>query len=132
MNIIEHKPAEIQSKTTAPKFFCFSQNNPGGHFDINENVAHYVIIEAYSPEDANSRAEDIGIYFNGCDNGTDCSCCGDRWGEQWYKEEGDDVPLIYEDSPEKYEDMFTKEGQPICHVYYIDGSKTTYRKPTKE
>lgn len=132
MNIVEHKTAKIQSETQAPKFFHFSQNNPGGSFHINETVAHHVIIEAYSAKDANARAEDIGIYFNGCDTGTDCTCCGDRWSEQWSDGDGDKTPLIYGESPEKFEDFFTKEGQPVCHVYHIDGSKTTYRKPMKE
>ena len=48
------------------KFYHFSQNNSGGSFDISETLAHHVIIEAHSAEDANNRAISVGLYFNGC------------------------------------------------------------------
>jgi hypothetical protein len=130
MNIVEHTPATQAEETKTPKFFHFSQNNSGGSFDINETVAHHVIIEAHSAKEANARAEDVDIYFNGCDTGADCNCCGDRWYQAYG--DGDKTPLIYDKDPATYEDMFTKPGQPICHVYHLDGSKTTYRKPVKE
>ena len=131
MNIIEHTPATT-TEIKAPKFFHFSQNNSGGSFDIDETLAHHVIIEAYDALDANTRAMGIGLYFNGCDSGRDCDCCGDRWSAQWSTDCGDDTPLIYGEPPEKCEDYFTGKGQPVCHVYRIDGSKTTYRKQNKE
>jgi hypothetical protein len=131
MNIIEHTPATNAEKSKTPKFFLFRQNNSGGSFAVNEAVAHSVIIEAYSVKDANARAEDVGIYFNGCDTGADCSCCGDRWYEA-QDHDGTDTPLIYGEPPETHREMFAKEGQPLCHVYRLDGSKTTYRKPLKE
>ena len=59
-------------------FYTFDQNNSGGSFVRNNRLAEYVIIEADSAKEANSRAEDIGIYFGGED---DCPCCGDRWYE---------------------------------------------------
>ena len=63
------------------KFYTFSQNNSGGSFttDLDRGIGEYVIIEAESAEDANSRAEAIGIYFNGIVDGIDCECCGNRW-----------------------------------------------------
>ena len=130
MNIIEHTPAPDAGEPKTPKFFHFSQNNSGGSFDINETVAHHVIIEAHSAKEANARAVDIGIYFNGCDTGADCTCCGDRWSTAWG--DGEATPLLYGNPPEEYKDMFGKPGQPVCHVYRLDGSKTTYRKPAKE
>lgn len=60
-------------------YYIFDQNNSGGSFDVNDNVAEYVIIEANNNEEANDKAEDIGIYFNGVNQGLDCDCCGDRW-----------------------------------------------------
>ena len=129
MNVIENTPA--QPKATAPaKYFHFRQNNSGGSFDIDDKVAHHVIIQAHSATEANRLAVDVGIYFDGCESGSDCSCCGDRWYESW--DAGDATPLIYDQDPATYEDMFTKPGQPVCHVYHLDGSKTTYRKPEKE
>ena len=132
MNIIEYTPATTVAEIKAPKFFHFSQNNSGGSFVIDETLAHHVIIEAVSAKDANARAMEIGIYFNGCDSGMDCECCGDRWHEQWSDDSGDDTPMIYGDKPETYEDYFTKEGQPVCHVYRIYGGKATYRKQAQE
>ena len=61
------------------KLYEFSQNNSGGQYDYDENLGEYVYIEADSPEKALEIADDIGIYFDGCQQGLDCSCCGDRW-----------------------------------------------------
>jgi hypothetical protein len=110
------------------RFFHFSQNNSGGISHNNNNVSHHVIIEANSPKHANQLAIEIGIYFNGCQTGSDCECCGDRWSEQWGHEKGDTSPLIYGMILEKYEEYFTQEGEVFCHVYYLDGSKATYSK----
>jgi hypothetical protein len=107
-------------------FFHFNQNNSGGSFDIDENVAHHVIIEARNANEANRKAASIGIYFDGVDDGMDCECCGDRWYSAWG--EGEAEPLLYGDPPEQYVDMFTRKGEPFCHVYYLDGRKVTYRK----
>jgi hypothetical protein len=129
MNIIENTPA-VAKAPEVPRYFHFSQNNPGGSFVIDEKVAHHVIIQAHSAGEANRLALGVGIYFDGCSSGTDCNCCGDRWSRKWG--DGDETPLIYGNNPAAYKDVFTKRGQPVCHVYHLDGSKTTYRKPEKE
>lgn len=129
MNTIE-KTQATKPAIQIPKFFHYSQNNSGGSFDIDDSVAHHVIIEAYDDSDANNRARSIGIYFNGCETGQDCECCGDRWYES-YGGGGDSEPLLYGKPPEEYKDMFGKPGMPVCHVYHLDGSKTTYRAPKK-
>lgn len=61
------------------EFYNFSQNNSGGSFTVNDKLCNNVVIEATSAEEANDIAENLGIYFNGCNTGNDCSCCGDRW-----------------------------------------------------
>lgn len=61
------------------KFYTFNQSNPGGYFINNENIAEYVIIHAENANDANDKAEEIGIYFDGISKGFDCECCNDRW-----------------------------------------------------
>lgn len=63
------------------KFYVFHQNNTGGRFIIDKEngIGEYVFVEATSLKDAVNKAEDIGIYFDGCGSGLDCSCCGDRW-----------------------------------------------------
>jgi hypothetical protein len=66
-------------------WFEFSQNNSGGHFDIDRSngIGPRVWIEAADADAANERALDIGLYFNGVEAGFDCDCCGDRWYEVW-------------------------------------------------
>jgi hypothetical protein len=56
------------------KFYEFSQNNSGGHFDVDENVCHRVIIEATSERHAKSILEPFIE-----DQSSSCSCCGERW-----------------------------------------------------
>ena len=92
-------------------FYTYRQNNSGGSFDTDENVSIYVVIEASSCEDADARAENIGIYFNGCEDGRDCECCGDRWSTAYGK--GDEVPSAYGkplDSADSY------------RIHYLDGT----------
>jgi hypothetical protein len=60
-------------------YFRFRQNNSGGSFIKNAKVDVLVIIQAKDAAQANDRAEEVGIYFNGCEKGYDCECCGDRW-----------------------------------------------------
>lgn len=76
-------------------FFSYSQNNTGGSFVVDDNVAHYVVIEANNYREANSKAEDIGLYWDGCSDGTDCSCCGDRWYKLNKNNIGDPVPSLF-------------------------------------
>lgn len=59
--------------------YQYHQNNTGGSFDNDKKLAANVFIEADSPDAADKKAESIGIYFDGTDDGTDCPCCGDRW-----------------------------------------------------
>ena len=77
-------------------FYTFKQNNSGGSwsFDEKNGITIYVIIEAPNHYEANRKAEEIGLYFDGVDKGMDCPCCGDRW----YKADsldGDNKPKIY-------------------------------------
>lgn len=129
---------ELIVRTAAPqmKFFTYSQNNSGGHFDINDSVSLFVIIEAASAADANAKARSVGIYFNGCEDERDCPCCGDRWYSQW-DDEGDVEPTIYGEpvsqhmAKEGMRLLFAKPGKPYIHVYYANGEKITYLAPTK-
>ena len=76
-------------------FFHFNQNNSGGSFDFVESkgITHHVVIEAKDADDANIITIMKGLYFDGCDSGQDCSCCGDRWYRAYGK--GDEFPSIY-------------------------------------
>lgn len=61
------------------KFYEFTQNNSGGSFDVNDKLCHRLIIQAINEDDAISKAETLGCYWNGVSKGYDCDCCGDRW-----------------------------------------------------
>jgi len=61
------------------KFYEFSQNNSGGSFTVTKDLCHRLFIEAKSEDEAIDKAEQLGCYWNGCEEGMDCDCCGDRW-----------------------------------------------------
>ena len=108
-------------------FYTYTQNNSFGAFDINDDVTHYVIIEADSVEDANSRAVAVGIYFNGCRNGIDCSCCGDRWSKAW-EEDATPEPMIDCEPVATYTPWRAEPGETFAYVYHKDGTKVTVEK----
>ena len=72
------------------KFYEISQNNSGGSFVTNDKLCHRLFIEAESSDEATIIAENLGCYWDGCDTGIDCSCCGDRWHRPW---DSDDIDL---------------------------------------
>jgi hypothetical protein len=96
------------------KFFEFSQNNSGGRFTIDDarGLGPRVWIEADDTIHANYRAGRLGIYFNGCADGRDCSCCGDRWDEAWG--DGEDAPDINHEYDFNWHDA--------VYVHRLDGS----------
>ena len=108
-------------------FYTYDQNNSGGDFILNDRVTYTVIIEADSPSQADLKAEEIGIYFNGCDDGRDCPCCGDRWYPK-HDDDGTTTPEIYGKHPKKHNETFSKKGEAYCYVYYKDGNKETFVK----
>ena len=97
-------------------FFTFIQNNSGGEFVKDENLGKVVVIEACCHREANAKAKKLGIYFNGCQKGKDCNCCGDRWNKV-DKFDADEVPQWY-------------CGEAI--VYYADGTRAILSNPEEE
>lgn len=106
----------MTARTVQTKFFEFHQNNSGGSFDIDDErgIGVNVWIEALNAADANDRAERLGIYFNGCSDGRDCDCCGDRWSAQWSDDRGSDKP----DLDEKYDFGW----HDTVYVHLLDGT----------
>ena len=108
-------------------FYHFSQNNSGGSFesDKSSGITHHVIVEGRDWKDVKHRAEDIGLYWNGCDSGRDCSCCGDRWSDYGDNDDLTDEPMIYGDPvtvPLKYpwfKSLGDVPGETAVH--YLDG-----------
>lgn len=108
-----------------PRFWHFNQNNSGGSFiqDHENGISHHVVIEAESATQANEIAESIGIYFNGCSDGRDCDCCGDRWSSAYG--EGDKKPSVYgqDVSKGKISDLWIvwmKDGIE-GYIHYLNG-----------
>lgn len=101
-------------------FYVFRQNNSGGVFHLDSEVAKYVYIEADSADAANERAVEVGIYFNGVACETDCGCCGDRWSAvhdfDHYRVE---VPADDLDTGDLYD--IDGPADPVAHVYHADG-----------
>lgn len=109
-------------------FYLYDQNNSGGGFDVNDDVTYNVIIEADSADEADRKAEDVGIYFDGTDDGgPDCPCCGDRWSRAW-SNEGDERPEIYGKPVEEHDEYWAKDDEPWAYVYYKDGTKRSYTR----
>lgn len=120
-------------------FFTFNQNNSGGVMRQSDEYGDYVIIEAADAEDANYFAQKKAeIYFNGVSSGADCSCCGDRWPQQWSNECGSKVPFLSYGEPDDEENFSFEEHLKefftmrtyfpsgnkciTVHIYRLDGS----------
>lgn len=115
----------MKTKKTS-KFFTYNQNNSGGFFVINKEkgIGEYVIVEAMNLNDADARAEAIGLYFNGVEDGMDCGCCGDRWYSPY--DDGSEEPLIYDRTPEDYKNGDNWSKNKTIAVHYLDGEVKCY------
>lgn len=102
-------------------FYTFRQNNSGGRFARDNNVDMYVVVEGTDVSDVIERAENIGIYFDGCANFQDCECCGDRWYKPWDGTELDAVPSIYSEPIDEMRDTRTKGCNTVIH--FADGTR---------
>lgn len=101
-------------------YYTFSQNNSGGRFIVNDKIGHYVIIEADDIESALEKSEEVGIYFDGVEDGEDCSCCGDGWYHPY--DSGNLSPMIYDKSPEEgLKDNHSRAFSKMAHIYHKDG-----------
>lgn len=70
------------------RWYEFYQNNSGG--DEILTLGQPIWVEADSADQANERALEFGVYFDGVDSGEDCDCCGNRWTrarEEWSQKE---------------------------------------------
>jgi hypothetical protein len=108
-------------------FYEYIQNNSGGSFDfdISRGITHIVIIEADNYMEANSKAEDIGLYFDGSG---DCQCCGNRWDEVHDEDEATKEPMYCGEPIEAIKDCKYKwmdDGHEAA-VHYINGDIKWY------
>lgn len=119
-------PKEEEEEDTSckkTKFYSFGQNNSGGFW---KDPAIQLIIEASSYSEAEKIAYDYGVYFNGCDEGIDCECCGDRWSTSW-NEEGFDKPGVYTSGDwEEHRRRAPQDRVPSLMIVYANGEIKKY------
>lgn len=106
-------------------FYHYDQNNSGGSFYIDKDVCENVYIEANNANDANEIAQEKGIYFDGCAEGRDCNCCGDRWSEAWEGSAIENHEKLIERLFLDSQYHFTKKD-PIAIIHRINGFRYTY------
>lgn len=105
------------------KFYTQDQNNSGGHFYVNDDVSHYVIVEADSESQALEIFEDIVEPYSSY-----CECCGTRWSSSYWKDDIGDKPVICGEDMENYESSYYRKE---AIIYYLDGTKKRYTFETK-
>ncbi len=115
--------------TIETKWFYFSQNNSGGSFDEEpeKGIGTDVFIEAVDAAHANDRAEDLGIYFYGCESGRDCPCCGNRWAPV-DDSDGGSEPCIYGMPLKEVEASYYRT---VAFLHPINGGFQTLEFQTK-
>lgn len=100
------------------KWWVFDQNNSGGYFIQNEDVDHYVAIQALNAKHAMQRAEDILENYS-----ESCECCGSRWYYWIDDSDGTTIPEIYGTPYTETKKSYYRENMI---VHYIDGTKEKY------
>lgn len=105
------------------RFFCFTQNNSGGVFISDGDVAEFVVVEAADAADANRRAQAVGVYFDGVRDGRDCECCGDRFFPVFDGSRGDEVPSVFGEPVESFKPFY---GSQRVVVHFASGEKKVF------
>lgn len=109
------------------KWYSFRQNNSGGRWHA---PAIQVFIQAPSARVANALAEDYGLYFNGCAEGQDCSCCGDRWSPASESYDGTDEPMVYDQPAAEWlkDETYARWAQEAkvaqIAMFYLNGDRS--------
>lgn len=114
-------------------WYEYRQNNSGGFFnyDPKNGLSVKVYIEADSVREADERARSLGMYFDGVEDGADCSCCGNRWPSAEYGSTAKTPPEKNEPMAERtfYSKLnssvsnikWMKEGEAEVFVHPKDG-----------
>lgn len=103
-------------------FYCYRQNNPDGKFVINDKVTVTVIIEADSDQDADSKAENLGISFDRLAEHYDYPT---RWDSaEGYAAFADPTPFVR--ASKYYDKVNVPVGEAFCYVYKSDGEQVKF------
>ncbi|MGL4850888.1 MAG: DUF7296 family protein [Clostridium sp.] len=99
-------------------FYTYNQNNSEGYFIVNDDVAHFIIIEANNEDEANEKMKAI------VENYSDfCPCCGERWRDRCHSKKK--YPSIWGKNLYEEQDYFYRNDEAI--IYYLDGKKSRYK-----
>jgi len=92
-------------------FYEYYQNNSGGTY---RGPARMVCVEASNPQEADRRAEAVGLYFDGVRKGFDCECCGNRWPRATKWDEHPSVEAFESENPYLWDAylLVPLEGEP--------------------
>tara|TARA_R110000824_G_scaffold13973_2_gene60077 strand:+ start:381 stop:707 length:327 start_codon:yes stop_codon:yes gene_type:complete len=96
--------------------YSFRQNNSGGYY--NQPAKFVLVKDAHDSEHATEIALAAGVYFNGVANGSDCSCCGDRWHDGDNKFDTITDAMEFIDGPDVLRDSMESDSVP--HYIVID------------
>lgn len=118
------------------KYFEFCQNNSGGSFDVDEKLCHRLIIQAETELTAIEKVQDMGVYFDGCEKGIDCDCCGDRWyepSEVDIKRSANAYKKKFKNIEQYAQHMANEYGwtYPDVRIFYANGAMTEIFKQQK-
>lgn len=115
-------------------FFNIAQVNNKGFYviDSERGIAPDIIVEADSPQEANDRLLEIGVYL-GYREGDCDDCCDERWHLVPDDREGTELPLLYKMKPRDYVAFreilgfrFPGDDDLKVAVHYKDGSIERY------
>lgn len=105
------------------KFYMCTQNNSGGYFIKDNNVAEFVCVEARNQKQAYKKFQKILKNYREY-----CPCCGERWNDYcllWKHDDyGSDTPTIFGYNYKEIKDEWYKNDEII--IYYADGTKEKY------
>ena len=115
-------------------WYEYRQNNSGGVFFMDGYASLYVFIQAESADDANHQAEEVTIYFDGCERDMDCDCCGDRWYRAHGPMDSFTTHLFWRGENAEHDNIsdyaqalandsvWAEDDKPAVIVYFADGS----------
>ena len=106
------------------KWYETRQNNSGGRFIVDDAVAHFVLVQATSAQEAQRKLEEL------TEPSSDdwCECCGERWYISVAEGDGTDKPTLYDKPLEEYDAWFRDEAR----LHYYNGVIETVKLQRKK
>lgn len=108
-------------------FYTYCQNNSGGYFITNDDVAEIVIIEGANVQEIQEKADKLFEHYSEY-----CPCCGQRWNKLYDDDFLTESPKIFGDTPE---DFFQRKDarnlifRKSAVIHYANGRKKWFYSP---